>query len=319
MTGQTNSNVQGNSQNGDSIILRTTGLTKRFGTLTAVKDLNLELHRGEVFGFLGPNGAGKSTTVGMILDLIAPTAGTIELFGLNLAHDRWAVLRRVGAVVEAPAFYPYLSGRDNLEVLARAIGGIPREKIDEVLERVNLADRARDKYRNYSLGMKQRLGIASTLLRDPELIILDEPASGLDPAGNKEVRDLIPRLAHENRAVFLCSHLLHEVEQVCDRVAIIKEGVMLACATMQELLTRGQTLRVRVDNPEQAAAVLGDLPWITSVRIENGYLVISTPGESASRVNATLAGHNIFASELTSHGISLESVFLQLTGGESGD
>lgn len=319
MTSQTNSNVQTDSQNGDGIILRTTGLAKRFGTLTAVKDLNLELHRGEVFGFLGPNGAGKSTTVGMILGLIAPTAGTIELFGLNLKSNLWAVLRRVGAVVEAPAFYPYLSGRDNLEALARAIGDIPQEKIDEVLERVNLADRARDKYRNYSLGMKQRLGIASTLLRDPELIILDEPASGLDPAGNKEVRDLIPRLAHENRAVFLCSHLLHEVEQVCDRVAIVKEGVMIACAPMQELLTRGQTLRVKVDNPEQAAAILGDLSWVTSVKVENDYLVVSTPGESASRVNAALAGQNIFASELVSHGASLESVFLQLTGGESGD
>ncbi|HEY90721.1 MAG TPA: ABC transporter ATP-binding protein [Dehalococcoidia bacterium] len=319
MTSQTNSNVQTDSQNGDGIILRTTGLAKRFGTLTAVKDLNLELHRGEVFGFLGPNGAGKSTTVGMILGLIAPTAGTIELFGLNLKSNLWAVLRRVGAVVEAPAFYPYLSGRDNLEALARAIGDIPQEKIDEVLERVNLADRARDKYRNYSLGMKQRLGIASTLLRDPELIILDEPASGLDPAGNKEVRDLIPRLAHENRAVFLCSHLLHEVEQVCDRVAIVKEGVMIACAPMQELLTRGQTLRVSVDNPEQAAAILGDLSWVTSVKVENDYLVVSTPGESASRVNAALAGQNIFASELVSHGASLESVFLQLTGGESGD
>ena len=319
MTNQTDIDNQSDSGNSDGIILRTTGLTKRFGSLVAVKDLNLELHRGEVFGFLGPNGAGKSTTVGMILGLVAPTAGTIELFGLNLKNNLWAALRRVGAVVEAPAFYPYLSGRDNLEALARAIGGIPAAKIEEVLERVNLADRAKDRYSNYSLGMKQRLGIASTLLRDPELIILDEPASGLDPAGNKEVRDLIPRLAHENRAVFLWSHLLHEVEQVCDRVAIIKEGAMLACAPMQELLKQGQTLRVRVENPEQAAAILGDLPWITSVRRDNEYLIVIAPNESASEVNAALAGHNIFASELVSHGASLESVFLQLTGGESGD
>jgi len=196
-------------------------LTKRFGKLEAVKNLNLELYRGEVFGLLGPNGAGKSTTVGMVLGLIAPTEGSIETFGLKLEANRWPILRRVGAVVESPAFYPYLSGWDNLEVIARARGGIPNSKIDEVLERVNLEERARDRYGHYSLGMKQRLGIASTLLGDPELILLDEPTAGLDPAGTKEVRDLLPKLAHEGRTVLLCSHLLHEVEQMCQRVAII--------------------------------------------------------------------------------------------------
>jgi ABC-2 type transport system ATP-binding protein len=255
----------------------------------------------------------------MILGLVAPTAGSIEVFGLKLKGNQWAALRRIGAVIEEPAFYPYLSGWDNLETLAKAIGGISRAKIDEVLERVNLQDRAGDRYGHYSMGMKQRLGIASTLLRDPELIILDEPASGLDPAGTKEVRDLIPRLAHENRAVFLCSHLLHEVEQVCDRIAIIKEGAMIACAPMHELLTQGQTLQIKVDEPEQAAAILTSLPWIKSVKRENDYLVVDAPKESASRVNKALAEHNIFASELVSGNVSLESVFLQLTGGESGD
>ncbi len=319
MTNQANNDLKSDSGDGSDIILRTTGLTKSFGELVAVKDLDLEIHRGEVFGFLGPNGAGKSTTVGMILGLIAPTAGSIELFGLKLENNLWSALRRTGAVVEAPAFYPYLSGWDNLEALSRAIGGIPKAKIAEVLERVNLEDRATDKYSHYSLGMKQRLGIASTLLRDPELIILDEPASGLDPAGNIEIRDLIPKLAHENRAVFLCSHLLHEVEQMCDRVAIIKEGALLACAPIQELLAQGETFRIKVDKPEQAAAILSDLPWITSVKIENDYLIVSAPQESTARVNAALAEHNIFASELISNAVSLESVFLQLTGGESGD
>jgi ABC-2 type transport system ATP-binding protein len=304
---------------GNDIILRTRGLTKHFGKLEAVKDLNLELRRGEVFGFLGPNGAGKSTTVGMILGLVAPTAGSIELFGQKLEGNRWAALRRVGAVIEEPAFYPYLSGRDNLEALARAIGGIPGNKIDEVLERVNLLDRAGDRYSHYSMGMKQRLGIASTLLREPELILLDEPTSGLDPAGTKEVRNLIPRLAHEKRAVFLCSHLLHEVEQVCNRVAIIKEGIMLACAPIQELLTQGQVLKIKVDDPAQAAAILSRLSWIKSVKRENDYLIVDAAKESASRVNQALAEHNIFASELTGRNVSLESVFLQLTGGESGD
>jgi ABC-2 type transport system ATP-binding protein len=318
MTSRTVIGSQSTSAGHNDIILRTIGLTKHFGKLEAVKNLSLELHRGEVFGFLGPNGAGKSTTVGMILGLVAPTAGSIELFGHQLKGSQWAMLRRVGAVIEEPAFYPYLSGRDNLEALARAIGHIPRVKITEVLERVNLLDRAEDRYGHYSMGMKQRLGIASTLLRDPELIILDEPASGLDPAGTKEVRDLIPRLAHESRAVFLCSHLLHEVELMCDRVAIIKQGVMLASAPVQELLTQGQMIQIKVDDPTQATAILGSLPWIKSVRRENDYLVVDAPKESASQVNRALAEHNIFASELISRSASLESVFLQLTGGESG-
>ncbi len=301
------------------VILRITGLSKRFGNLEAIKDLNLELRRGEVFGFLGPNGAGKSTTVGMILGLIAPTSGKIELFGRKLEDNRWAALRRIGAVIEAPAFYPYLSGWDNLQALSCSIGGIPRIKIDEVLERVNLRDRADDRYRNYSMGMKQRLGIASTLLRDPELIILDEPTNGLDPAGTKEVRDLIPQLAHENRTVFLCSHLLHEVQMVCDRVAIVKQGVMIADAPVQELLTRGRLIQVKVDDPARAASILVGLPWIKSVKREEDYLIVDAPGENAARINKALAEQNIFASELVPGNVSLESVFLQLTGGENND
>lgn len=319
MTNQATTELYPGSREGSDVVLRTIGLTKRFGQLEAVKDLDLEVRRGEVFGFLGPNGAGKSTTVGMILGLIAPTAGSIELFGRRLDDNRWAALRRIGAVVEEPAFYPYLSGRDNLEALARAIGGIPKAKIAEVLERVGLQDRAGDRYGHYSMGMKQRLGIASTLLRDPELIVLDEPTSGLDPAGTREMRDLIPRLAQEGRALFLCSHLLHEVEQVCDRVAIIKEGVMLVCAPVDELLAQGQTLQIKVDDPARAAAILSGLSWVNSVTIENDNLIVDAPKDSASRVNAALAEHGIFVSELVSHGVSLESVFLQLTGGESGD
>lgn len=319
MTNQSDTQLQPDSTGNSNIILRTIGLTKRFGKLEAVKDLNLELHRGEVFGFLGPNGAGKSTTVGMILGLVTPTSGSLEIFGLKLNSHRWAALRRVGAIIEEPAFYPYLSGWNNLEALARAIGNIPRTKITEVLERVNLLDRAGDRYDRYSMGMKQRLGIASTLLRDPELIILDEPTSGLDPAGTKEVRDLIPQLAHENRAVFLCSHLLHEVELVCDRVAIIKEGIMLTNAPVDELLTQGQQLQIKVDDPGQAASILEKVPWINSVKIENEYLVVDIPKESASRVNQILTEHNIYASELVNRNVSLESVFLQLTGGDSGD
>jgi ABC-2 type transport system ATP-binding protein len=255
----------------------------------------------------------------MILGLITPTEGDIELFGHNLKENQWAALRRVGAVIEEPAFYPYLSGWNNLEALARSIGGINKNKISEVLERVNLQDRANDKYSHYSMGMKQRLGIASTLLRDPELLILDEPTSGLDPAGTKEVRDLIPQLAHESRTVLLCSHLLHEVEMVCNRVAILKQGVMVANAPVQELLSQNQILQVKVDDPGKAAAILTGLPWIESVRKEDGFLAIDAGRESPSHVNQVLAENHIFASELTTGNASLESIFLQLTGGEDND
>jgi ABC-2 type transport system ATP-binding protein len=301
------------------VILRTSGLSKNFGSLKAVNNLNIELRRGDVFGFLGPNGAGKSTTVGMILNLVTPTSGHIELFGRDLSENPWAALRRIGAVIEEPAFYPYLSGWDNLAVLARAIGGISNERIKEVLERVNLLDRSKDRYSHYSMGMKQRLGIASTLLRNPELIILDEPTNGLDPAGTKEVRDLIPELAHESRAVLLCSHLLHEVELVCNRVAIIKQGVTLANAPIQELLTRGQVLQIKIAEMEKALAVLKGLDWIKSARIENEYLIVEAPPEGASRVNRALAEQGLYASELVSRGTSLESIFLQLTGGAANE
>ncbi|MEN8614712.1 ABC transporter ATP-binding protein [Dehalogenimonas sp. THU2] len=298
------------------VILRTSGLTKYFGTLAAVKNMNLEIRRGEVFGFLGPNGAGKSTTVGMLLGLVAPTAGDIEIFGLKLKENRWAILRRVGAIIEEPSFYPYLSGHDNLIALGKSIGGIADGKINQVLDRVNLLDRAKDKYQTYSMGMKQRLGIAAALLRDPELIILDEPTNGLDPAGTKEIRDLIPELAQEDRAIFLCSHLLHEVELVCDRVAIIKKGEMLTSAPVRELVSNGQVLHVRVDDPAGATAVLQSLPWVKSVRAEAGYLVVDAPPDSGAQVNQALAQNNIFASELVKHVASLEDVFLELTGGE---
>ena len=319
MASQTKIEPMSSSKKDHEVVLRTIGLTKRFGELEAVKNLNLEVHRGEVFGLLGPNGAGKSTTIGMILGLIAPTEGSIEAFGLKLEANRWAILRRVGAVVESPAFYPYLSGWDNLEVIARARGGIPRSKIEEILERVNLEDRAKDRYGHYSLGMKQRLGIASTLLGDPELILLDEPTAGLDPAGTKEVRELFPKLAHEGCTVFLCSHLLHEVEQTCQRVAIIKEGVMLTCAPVEELLQQEQVLQIRVDDPAAAADVLSALPWISSVKREGDYLIVDAPKDRASQLSAALAEHKIFPSELFSPSVSLEDIFLKLTGGKSGD
>jgi ABC-2 type transport system ATP-binding protein len=313
MEPQVSSGVQGD------VVLRAVGLSKNFGKLAAVKNVTFELRRGEVFGFLGPNGAGKSTTVGMILGLITPTAGSIELFGEKQNGNRWAALRRIGAIIEEPAFYPYLSGWDNLAVLAQSIGGIHKSKITEVLERVNLIDRAGDQYGHYSMGMKQRLGIASTMLRDPELIILDEPTNGLDPAGTKEIRELIPSLAHESRAIMLCSHLLHEVEMVCSKVAIIKQGIVIANAPIKELLSHGNQLQIKVDNVEQATAILSALPWVKSVKQEAEYLLLDVPPDRGAAVNHALAEKGLYVSELINRVSSLESVFLQLTGGASGD
>ncbi len=306
----------------EDVVLRTSGLTKRFGTLTAVDGLDLEVRRGEVFGLLGPNGSGKSTTIGMILGLIRPTAGRVEMFGQPVKGNRWHALRRVGAIIESPSFYPYLSGRQNLQIIVRALGDVPPHRIEEALERVELLERAGDRYENYSLGMKQRLGIASTLLRDPGLIILDEPTNGLDPSGTREVRALIPQLAREGRAVLLCSHLLHEVEQVCHRVAIIKRGAKLAEGSVNELLAPRGALRVRVagGGAERAAQMAAALPWVGDVRVENGaYLVVKGAPERAGELNRALVTNGIEVLELVPVHPTLESVFLELTEEELGE
>ena len=206
-----------------------TGLTKRYKARTAVDGLDLAVRRGEVFGFLGPNGAGKTTVIAMILGLIRPDAGQITILGHDALRDCEAALRRVGAIVETPTFYPYLSGIDNLRALALARGGAPAGRFAEVLALVGLQGRERDRFSSYSLGMKQRLGIAGALLHEPELLILDEPGNGLDPAGMVEIRELILRLAQEGQTIILCSHLLAEVQHVCDRVLILAQGVHDYC------------------------------------------------------------------------------------------
>jgi ABC-2 type transport system ATP-binding protein len=280
--------------------------------------MNLRVYSNEVFSFLGPNGSGKSTTVGMMLGLVRPTKGRALVYGHDMAKHPWPVLKQIGAVIESPAFYPYLSGRDNLRTLAIALGDIPSARIDEMLELVGLSDRGGDTYKTYSLGMKQRLGIASTLLRDPDLVILDEPTNGLDPAGTREVRDLIPRLARAGHSVFLCSHLLHEVQAVSDRVAIVKKGHLVAEGTVDELLGRGQYLRLRADDNDALARALGGVEWVTGVERLDGYLRAAAPVARASELNRVLAGQGIFVSELSPWEVELESVFLELTGSEAG-
>ena len=295
------------------IIVKTQNLTKHFGQIVAVDDLSLEVHKGQIFGFLGPNGSGKSTTMGMILGLIAPTSGSVDVFGLEAQHNLPAILPRVGAMMETPGLYPYLSGRDNLKVFARLSDHISDKRIDEVLELVDLTSRGRDKFSNYSTGMKQRLALACALLHNPELIILDEPTNGLDPAGMKEIRELIIELGKQGKTIFLNSHLLHEVEQVCERVAIIKKGKVVVQGPVKELVNKGDVLQVKVNEPDKAMAILREQKWISSVSKEGDYLMIGVKADKAADVSAALAKDGIFASEIKAKENSLEEFFLEQT------
>ena len=295
-------------------VIQTDGLTKRFGKIVAVDDLSLTVPRGHVFGLLGPNGSGKTTTMGMLLGLTRPTAGGFSLFGTQ--GDQQAALRRVGAIVETPSFYPYLTGRQNLAYFQGILGrGKPKE-LDDLLEQVGLADRADDRFHTYSLGMKQRLGIAYALLGDPELLFLDEPTNGMDPAGMAEMRDLIRSLGTEDRTVFLSSHLLNEVEQVCDSVVILSKGKLIAQGSVNELLRGRGQVRLRTTDNDQAVALLAALDWVEDVKTANGTVVVTAPPERAAELSAALARADIFLTEMSSGQASLESYFLEITAEE---
>jgi ABC-2 type transport system ATP-binding protein len=297
------------------VVLRTDRLTKRFGTLTAVDGLDVEVARGEVVGLLGPNGAGKSTTIGMILGLIAPSAGRALIGGRDVRTDTAAALSQVGAIAEVPAFYPYLSGRDNLVALALIRGDGALARIEPALARVGLADRARSPFRTYSLGMRQRLGIASTLLADPSLVILDEPTNGLDPAGQREIRALVRELAGEGRGVLLASHLLHDVQQVSDRVVVIHQGKLVMAGTMASVLARSTGYCIEVPDLEGAAAVLRSVPFVRDVRIDGTILAVAADAGKGADLNRALAAAGIYAEGIERRETSLEEVFLELTEG----
>ena len=293
------------------IILRTERLQKVFGSVHAVKDVTMEVRRGEVFGFLGPNGAGKTTTIGMLLGLLFPSGGSITLIGEELIPSHNRSLRKVGAVVGAPALIPYLSARRNLELTARMASPNTMKEIDRVLDLVGLsqaADRAAGKY---STGMKQRLGLALALLNRPELLILDEPTNGMDPAGMREVRQLLRRLAEDGVTVFLSSHLLNEIEQVCDRVAVLKEGRVVALGKVSELLGAEDRIRLRVDSPSEAALVLQTLPGAADIQPQDLYVTLR--GVSGKEVVTHLTAHGIIPSEVAPARSDLESLFLELT------
>jgi len=297
-------------------VIDTKGLTKWYGRVLAVDNLSLEVPRGGVFGLLGPNGSGKTTTMAMLLGLVRPTAGTIRLLGQETsgAHDK--ALRRIGAIVETPAFYPYLSGRANLRYFQGMGSRGNREEVDRLLELVGLSGRANSRFATYSLGMKQRLGIAYALLGDPELLFLDEPTNGLDPAGMAEVRELVRGLGSAGRTVLLSSHLLHEVEQVCDRVAILSRGRLIAQGQVHDLLQQSRHVGVRLKTTDdaRATAALGALTWVKSVTTDNGCLLVAAPPERSWELTAALAQQNIFVAEMAPVQASLESYFLAVTG-----
>jgi ABC-type multidrug transport system ATPase subunit len=294
-------------------LVETSGLGKRYGSITAVQDLSISVRQGEVYGFLGPNGAGKTTTLRMLLGLIKPSSGTAKVLGEEPGSPHG--LQGVGALVESPAFYPYLSGRDNLRVMASYCGA-PPQRVAEVLGQVELAGRAKDKFKKYSLGMKQRLGVAAALLKDPELLILDEPTNGLDPKGMADMRALIRRVGNGERTVLLSSHLLGEVEQVCDRVGVIHKGELVTEGTVDELRGGGGIL-VKVEPVEEARQIAVSLAGVNGVEIEGGKLLLDTDPEMAAEINARLVSAGLRVSELRPVERSLEDAFLELTRGET--
>ena len=296
-------------------IVETHSLTKRYGSgVLAVDSVDMSVRRGEVYGFLGPNGAGKTTTLRMLVGLIRPTSGTATDAGH--APGSPAGLSRIGSLIESPGFYPYLSGRENLRVVAD-LAGVNQKRVDEVLDIVELTTRAGRKFGTYSTGMKQRLGVAAALLKDPELLILDEPTNGLDPQGMAEMRKLIKDIGQGDRTVLLSSHLLGEVEQICDRVGVISNGRLVKQSTVQDLIGEEGVL-VRAQPLDAAQDMLISMFGPDLISRQDGALHLKVKPEESTLVNRELVSAGIGVSELRPFDRSLEDVFFQLTGEKQG-
>ena len=294
----------------EAFVIETSDLGKRYGErIVAVDRLTMRVRRGEVYGFLGPNGAGKTTTLRMLLGLVRPTSGVARVLGFAPGSPQ--ALARTGALIESPSFYPFLSGRDNLRVLARH-AGVHETQIEPALAEVELTARSGDRFGTYSLGMKQRLGIAAALLKDPELLILDEPTNGMDPAGMAEMRSFIRRLGRGNRTVLLSSHLMTEVEQICDRVGVISRGTLVSEGTIDELRGR-ESLWLRADPLPAAEQVLRALRHVDGVERIDGGLRVGADAAAAAEINRALVEAGIAVGELRPERASLEEVFLELT------
>jgi ABC-2 type transport system ATP-binding protein len=296
--------------------LEVRGLVKRYGELTAVAGVDVTVDAGDVYGFLGPNGAGKTTSLRMMLGLIRPTEGSVRVFG----RDPWEsvhALEGVAGFVEAPTFYPYLSGRRNLELLAAFDGGGAADRIPEALQTVELAGRARDRVGGYSHGMRQRLGIAAALLRQPKLLLLDEPATGLDPAGMRDMRLLIRRLADEGLTIVLSSHLLAEVEELCNRVAIIQRGKIVYEGEISALKhTASASYLLKTTDDEKALAICRAQPGVEEARLVSGQINFTASEQAVAELSQALVEAGALIRALTPHTATLEDLFFTLTEGE---
>jgi ABC-2 type transport system ATP-binding protein len=297
--------------------IETRGLVKRYGELTAVDHVDLTVRAGDVYGYLGPNGAGKTTSLRMMLGLIRPDEGFVKLFGHDPLQEGVRALDGVAGFVEAPRFYPYLSGRRNLELVAALDGGDAPERIDDALATVDLSARAKDKVRGYSHGMRQRLGIAGALVRNPRLLLLDEPTTGLDPAGMRDMRALIHRLASDGITVLLSSHLMSEVEELCDRVAIVSRGRVIHEGSLEDLIASsagGYALRTTDD--ARAAAVAVGVDGVRGVEPRDGGLAFQADDEAAvAELSLALARADVGILALVPRTASLEELFFRLTEG----
>ncbi|MDE2872785.1 MAG: ABC transporter ATP-binding protein [Gemmatimonadota bacterium] len=299
--------------------IQTFDLTKRYGnraakSVLAVDRISFVVEKGQVFGFLGPNGSGKTTTIGMLVGTIKPTDGSFSLFGASSPERLMAARSRVGATLETPNFYPYMSGRDNLRIAA-GVKGVGKPRIEECLELVGLSDRAKHRFRTYSLGMKQRLALAATMLNDPELIILDEPANGLDPQGIREIREIIGILADRGKTIFLSSHLLAEVERTCSHVAIIRKGRIVTWGAVADVVGEGSAVLLRAKEMEALAGAMEAYPDATSVRRTGDGVVAALRVDDLASVTRYLAGQGIYLSHLAPYRLSLEEVFIEVTQG----
>ncbi len=293
-------------------IIQTFGLSKRYRKTTAVDDISFRVEPGQVFGFLGPNGAGKTTTIGLLLGIITPSGGRFELFGGASAPELHAARRRIGATLETPNFYPYLSGRDNLRIVAN-VKRRGSTEIERVLDLVGLGRRAKHKFKAYSLGMKQRLALAATMLGDPELIILDEPANGLDPEGMREIREIIRGLGERGKTIFLSSHLLTEVERTCTHVAIIQDGQLVRQDSVADVTSQG-VAGLRSADLEALSAAVAEYPAARWSRRRGDRLVAELEDGDLAALNTWLAARGIHVSHLALEARSLEDVFMEATG-----
>jgi ABC-2 type transport system ATP-binding protein len=292
--------------------IQTFGLSKRYRGTTAVDEITFRVEPGQVFGFLGPNGAGKTTTIGLLLGIIRSTGGRFELFGGASAAELHSARRRIGATLETPNFYPYLSGRENLRIVAD-VKRRDSAEIDRVLDLVGLGRRAKQKFKAYSLGMKQRLALAATMLGDPELVILDEPANGLDPEGMREIREIIRGLGERGKTIFLSSHLLAEVERTCTHVAIIQNGKIVRQTSVADVTSHG-VAGLRAPDLEALAAAVEEYPAVRWARRRGDRLVAELQDGDLAALNEWLAGRGIHVSHLALEARSLEDVFMEATG-----